>query len=84
MHARFVTWLWGFADDFFVSVRCNDVGSAVIEVQGQLRLGQSDLGVNARRNKRFWEYLAEQVVDESTLIGQGSQMCNQTLDSELR
>lgn len=84
VHARFVTWLWGFADDFFVSVRCNDVGSAVIEVQGQLRLGQSDLGVNARRNKRFWEYLAEQVVDESTLIGQGSQMCNQTLDSELR
>lgn len=21
-HARFVTWFWGFADDFFVSVRC--------------------------------------------------------------
>lgn len=32
---------------------CNEEQQVVVEVQGQLRLGKSDLGVNARRNQQF-------------------------------
>lgn len=82
VHARFVSWLWGFADDFFLSVRCNEQGNAVIEVQGQLRIGKSDLGVNLRRNKRLWEYLTEQQVNESMVLGEATQTCNQTFGQQ--
>jgi len=61
VHGRFVSLVFGFADDFFVRVQCEDKPEgksvAVVEAQGQLRIGKSDLGVNARRNKRFFEYL---------------------------
>lgn len=33
----------------------------VVEVQGQLRIGRSDLGVNARRNERFMLELSRAV-----------------------
>ena len=73
IHARFLTFFWGFADDFFVNLRCvtptkstnlqgmdknaNIFKETLVEVQGQLRLGKSDLGVNARRNQRFIGWL---------------------------
>lgn len=60
MHVRVVTLFWGFADDFLVGLRCDEEGHAVVEAQGQLRIGKSDLGVNARRNKRFYTWLEEQ------------------------
>jgi hypothetical protein len=50
LHVRAVTPLLGFADDFFVSWRCTLLGEAVVELQGQLRLGVGDAGVNVRRN----------------------------------
>ncbi|GAB4820134.1 hypothetical protein N2152v2_007180 [Parachlorella kessleri] len=56
-HARFVSFFWGFADDFYASIRCHNSSHAVVEVQGQLRLGTSDLGVNKRRNRRALEAL---------------------------
>jgi uncharacterized protein (DUF1499 family) len=58
-HARVVTPIWGFADDFMVGFTCdNDSGKVLVEAQGQLRIGKSDLGVNVRRNKRFYTWLA--------------------------
>lgn len=40
--------------------RCHNATHAVVEVQGQLRIGQSDLGVNKRRNRRFLGAMAEE------------------------
>jgi uncharacterized protein (DUF1499 family) len=57
LHARFVTPVFGFGDDFMVGLRCGAEGVTIVEAQGQLRLGQSDLGVNARRNQRFFDAL---------------------------
>lgn len=60
MHARMVTMLFGFADDFMVGLKCDGDGKTVVEVQGQLRIGKSDLGVNGRRNARFFAALETQ------------------------
>lgn len=61
LHARILTFFWGFADDFLISLRCNEVGQAVVEVQSQLRIGYSDLGVNGRRNEQFMLQLSQAV-----------------------
>lgn len=51
IHARFVSLLWGFADDVFVRLRCNaDSGAVLLEAQGQLRIGVGDMDVNVQRN----------------------------------
>jgi uncharacterized protein (DUF1499 family) len=60
VHARFVSQLWGFADDVFFSVRCNG-DMAVVELQGQLRVGQGDMDVNVLRNMQFLDHLRAQV-----------------------
>ena len=39
--------------------RCHNSSHAVVEVQGQLRVGKSDLGVNRRRNGRLLAYLQQ-------------------------
>jgi uncharacterized protein (DUF1499 family) len=49
-HARVVSLLWGFADDFFVHLTCLDNGKVRLEVQGQLRVGVGDMDVNVKRN----------------------------------
>eukprot|EP00775_Hariotina_reticulata_P012236 gene12236-12374_t len=49
-HARVVTLLWGFADDFFLHLTCLDNGKVRLELQGQLRVGLGDMDVNVRRN----------------------------------
>lgn len=41
--------------------RCNDKQQTVVEVQGQLRIGRSDLGVNGRRNEAFMLALSRAV-----------------------
>ncbi|KAL4857462.1 hypothetical protein ACK3TF_002330 [Chlorella vulgaris] len=61
LHARILTFFFGFADDLMVSLRCNDKGQVVIEVQSQLRLGMSDMGVNGRRNEKFMLQLSQAV-----------------------
>ncbi|KAK9814495.1 hypothetical protein WJX72_006771 [[Myrmecia] bisecta] len=54
IHARVVSLLWGFADDFFVHVTCGGSRQeATIEVQSSSRLGVSDFGVNGARNEAF-------------------------------
>jgi hypothetical protein len=95
MHARFVSFLWGFSDDVYVSWKCAEGGPAaaaalagagrggalaaaeatagaamgvealvgegeeqgkgvvLVEVQGQLRLGVGDMGVNPKRNREL-------------------------------
>ncbi|KAK9836403.1 hypothetical protein WJX84_011615 [Apatococcus fuscideae] len=53
-HARFVSPVWGFADDFLVQVICNrTMGTATLEVQSMSRLGRSDFGVNTQRTMAF-------------------------------
>ncbi|KAF6251862.1 hypothetical protein COO60DRAFT_579237 [Scenedesmus sp. NREL 46B-D3] len=50
-HARFVSLLWGFADDVFVRLSCDaDNGAVLLEAQGQLRVGVGDMEVNVKRN----------------------------------
>ncbi|KIY97449.1 hypothetical protein MNEG_10513 [Monoraphidium neglectum] len=51
VHARVLTFFWGFADDFWVRLSCAGDGAALVEAQGQLRLGVGDLGVNPARNQ---------------------------------
>lgn len=57
VHARFTSLLWGFADDLWVRVACDDRGLARVEAQGQLRLGMGDLDVNLHRVERLWAHL---------------------------
>jgi uncharacterized protein (DUF1499 family) len=68
VHARFVSQLWGFADDVFFGVRCNG-DMAVVEVQGQLRVGKGDMDVNVLRNMRFLEHLKAQVDSGAVPLG---------------
>ena len=67
VHARVVTPIWGFADDFMVSLKCSgDPEKVLVEAQGQLRIGKSDLGVNGRRNRRFFNWLALKSLPEGS------------------
>eukprot|EP00882_Tetradesmus_deserticola_P030103 GHRQ01033775.1.p2 GENE.GHRQ01033775.1~~GHRQ01033775.1.p2 ORF type:complete len:157 (+),score=36.15 GHRQ01033775.1:258-728(+) len=51
IHARFVSLLWGFADDVFVRLTCDaETGTVLLEAQGQLRVGVGDMDVNVKRN----------------------------------
>jgi uncharacterized protein (DUF1499 family) len=56
----FVTALMGFVDDMVVEVGCEAAAAptlnaprATVQVQSQLRLGVSDLGVNHGRSQRL-------------------------------
>lgn len=61
MHFRILSTLFGFADDFMIQVSLNDdekdSRTIVVEAQGQLRLGVSDLHVNAKRNNRLIDFI---------------------------
>lgn len=60
IHARILSTVFGFADDLFISIQDIEDGSGIsVRAQGQLRLGVSDIGVNARRNKRFIQHLQQ-------------------------
>jgi len=52
IHARFVSFLWGFADDFYVALECQG-GSVAVWIQAEARLGTGDLGVNSARLLSF-------------------------------
>jgi uncharacterized protein (DUF1499 family) len=61
IHARFVSLLWGFADDVFVQLSCNaESGEVLVEVQGQLRVGVGDMEVNVKRNAALMAALTAQ------------------------
>eukprot|EP01026_Neomeris_dumetosa_P041133 TRINITY_DN34014_c0_g1_i2.p1 TRINITY_DN34014_c0_g1~~TRINITY_DN34014_c0_g1_i2.p1 ORF type:complete len:300 (+),score=10.89 TRINITY_DN34014_c0_g1_i2:83-901(+) len=74
-HARFVSLFLGFADDFFVSLGCGQEGAVIVQVQSQLRIGRSVLGVNKKRVKDFMVWM--QSFEQSGALDQGS--CSQTL-----
>eukprot|EP00889_Picochlorum_renovo_P007243 jgi/Picre1/34273/NNA_001747.t2 len=60
IHARILSTVFGFADDLFMSIQDAEDGSGIsVRAQGQLRLGVSDIGVNARRNKKFLQHLQQ-------------------------
>ena len=44
IHARFITFFWGFADDMFVGLRCEDEGRCVVGTAGPRVQGQSKGG----------------------------------------
>jgi hypothetical protein len=58
LHVRCVTLFMGFADDLVARFSCTERNTTLVEVQGQLRIGGGDLGVNARRNRRLLAALA--------------------------
>lgn len=60
MHFRVLSTIFGFADDFLIRVSAEkDSRTITIIAQGQLRLGVSDLGVNAQRNMKLVEFIQE-------------------------
>jgi len=56
LHFRFVSRLWGFADDFIVDLSACGDGTRV-QAHSQLRLGYGDMGVNAARIQALWRHL---------------------------
>jgi hypothetical protein len=57
LHFRFVSRLWGFADDVYIALStCGEDGTRV-QAQSQLRLGYGDMGVNAARIAALWRHL---------------------------
>ncbi|WP_082792440.1 DUF1499 domain-containing protein [Neptuniibacter marinus] len=56
--AIFTSTLWGFVDDFEVRI---DMDTREINFRSASRVGQSDLGVNAKRVERFVELLEERI-----------------------
>ena len=57
LHFRFVSRLWGFADDAYISLSaCGDDGT-LVQAHSQLRLGYGDMGVNAARIRVLWQHL---------------------------
>jgi len=59
-HARFASFFWGFADDLYVRLSCHSQRTAV-ELQGNLRMGHGDMGVNAKRNRALIAHLHDLV-----------------------
>uniref|UniRef100_A0A061SP86 DUF1499 domain-containing protein n=1 Tax=Tetraselmis sp. GSL018 TaxID=582737 RepID=A0A061SP86_9CHLO len=56
---RFLSSLMGFPDDLFVFISCSKEGTGTVEVQSQLRVGYSDLGVNAARAAKITQFLED-------------------------
>ena len=56
LHFRFVSRLWGFADDCIIDLSACGDGTRV-QAHSQLRLGYGDLGVNAARIHALWRHL---------------------------
>ena len=50
VHFRVASLFWGFPDDVYERMTCTDEGLTALEVQGNLRIGHGDMGVNAHRN----------------------------------
>lgn len=49
--------LWGFVDDFAVSVDPDPRGGSVVHLDSRSRVGRSDWGVNAKRIARFLDHV---------------------------
>ena len=64
--------------------RCNDKEQTVVEVQGQLRIGKSDFGVNGRRNQRFLLDLSRAVQQPQAEGGIPPGKCVADADAELQ
>mmetsp|Transcript_37825 Transcript_37825/g.63616 ORF Transcript_37825/g.63616 Transcript_37825/m.63616 type:complete len:317 (-) Transcript_37825:38-988(-) len=71
-HARFASFVFGFVDDLVVDAKCaadddteaeGECAKVVLQAQGQLRIGQSDLNVNQKRIARLWAYMQHQPRD---------------------
>lgn len=87
VHVRAISFLWGFADDVVVSIRCSggagagaggevNGAMALVQVHGQLRLGVGDMGVNPDRNARLWGFLKERgVAGSGHTLAEGAGAC---------
>ena len=59
LHFRVASLFWGFPDDVYVRMTCTDKGLTALEVQGNLRTGHGDMGVNAHRNAMLIQYMRD-------------------------
>ena len=69
MHFRVASLFWGFPDDVYVRMMCTDEGLTALEVQGNLRIGHGDMGVNADRNAKLLQHIREMEASESLSVG---------------
>jgi len=59
IHARFVSFFFGFPDDFYVEFKCQVHGSVNIEIQSEAREGTGDFDVNRSRVKDLLQYIGK-------------------------
>ena len=67
VHLRVASLFWGFPDDVYVRMTCTDEGLTALEVQGNLRIGHGDMGVNAHRNAMLLQYMRGMEATELSL-----------------
>jgi len=60
VRARFVTFLWGFPDDFYVGFNCTTNSEVELWIQGEARIGTGDFGVNRKRVEQFLNEIGKQ------------------------
>ncbi|HAM47986.1 MAG TPA: DUF1499 domain-containing protein [Alphaproteobacteria bacterium] len=53
------TLLFGFKDDIAIRITTDETGAAKIDIRSASRVGESDLGANARRIKQFMQALQD-------------------------
>ena len=68
-HFRVASLFWGFPDDVYVRMTCTDEGLAALELQGNLRIGHGDMGVNADRNAKLLQHIREVEASGTLSVG---------------
>ena len=69
VHFRVASLFWGFPDDVYVRMTCTDEGLTALEVQGNLRIGHGDMGVNADRNAKLLQHIRQMEADGTLSVG---------------
>ena len=53
IEATATTFWYGFKDDIIIRIRAGEGGGSVLDMRSISRVGQSDLGANAKRIRKF-------------------------------
>ena len=69
LHFRVASLFWGFPDDVYVRMTCTDEGLTALELQGNLRIGHSDMGVNADRNAKLLQHIRQMEASGTLSVG---------------
>ena len=69
LHFRVASLFWGFPDDVYVRMTCTDEGLTALELQGNLRIGHGDMGVNADRNAKLLQHIRQMEANGMLSVG---------------